>query len=275
MRERPAGCGNAIQVGAPEPGGRARDWPGMQDKTPHEPLAGRRILITGGTTGIGRAVLVSLAAQRARVLTFGRDPTALREALAAAELVEKFGLTADAGDPADIERVFAAVDERLGGIDVLVACAGLGAKPIHEMADEDWREVVETNLVGYMACARAALDRMLAQGSGHIVLVSSISPEIKAAGESVYAATKGGIDAFALTLRKEVADEGIRISVIQPGSVGSDMQPCDAEEQREAIARGEMLFAEEIAEAIAFVLTRSSRCDIPLLRIEPIRQKTG
>jgi NADP-dependent 3-hydroxy acid dehydrogenase YdfG len=175
----------------------------------------------------------------------------------------------------DIELVFEAVDARLGGIDVLIANAALGAEPIHEMEEDDWREVVETNLVGYMSCTRAALKRMMAQGGGQIVLVSSISPDIKKTGESVYAATKGGIDAFGLTLRKEVADANIRISVIQPGSTGSDMQPCSAEEQREAIARQEMLFAEEVAEAILFVLTRSARCDIPVLRIEPLRQKTS
>lgn len=184
-------------------------------------------------------------------------------------------MTADASKPEDIERIFAAVDERLGGIDVLIACAALGAQPLHEMSDEDWRYVIDTNLVGYLACARGALKRMIAQGSGLIVLVSSISPEIMAPGESVYAATKGGINHFALTLRKEVGDKGVRVTVIEPGSVGSDMQPCTAEEQREAIAQGEMLFAEEIAEAVEFVLTRSTRCDIPMLRIEPIKQKTA
>ncbi|WP_429277792.1 SDR family oxidoreductase [Novosphingobium gossypii] len=246
-----------------------------QQKTPHEALAGRRVLITGGTTGIGRATLLALAAQDARILTFGREEEALRHALSLAGLSDDSGLNADASSAADIEKIFAAVDDRLGGIDVLVACAALGAQPIHEMSDADWRYVVETNLVGTMACTRGALERMVAQGSGQILLVSSISPEIKAPGESVYAATKAGIDAFALTLRKEVSEKGVRICVIQPGSVGSDMQPCTDREQREAIARGEMLFAEEVAEAIAFVLTRSGRCDIPTLRIEPINQKTG
>lgn len=246
-----------------------------QDKTPHQSIAGRRILVTGGTTGIGRATVLSLAALGGRVMTFARDRAALRDTLTAAGLSEHCGLAADASDPEDLEKVFAAVDERLGGIDVLVACAALGAGPLHEMEDADWRYVVETNLMGSLACARAAILRMLEKGGGHIVLLSSISPDIKAPGESVYAATKAGVDAFALTLRKEVGGRGIRVSVIQPGSVGSDMQPCSAEAQREAIAKGEMLFAEEIAEAIVFVLTRSARCDIPMLRIEPIRQKTA
>jgi 3-hydroxy acid dehydrogenase/malonic semialdehyde reductase len=245
------------------------------DKTPHEAIAGKRILVTGGTTGIGRATLLALAREQAKLLTFGREAAAMEEALGLARLPESCGLTADSSKAGDVERVFAAVDERLGGIDVLVSCAALGAEPLHEMSDEDWRYVVETNLLGTMSCTRGALTRMIAQGSGLIVLISSISPEIKAEGESVYAATKGGINAFALTLRKEVAEKGVRVTVIEPGSVGTDMQPCTAEEQREAVANAEMLFAEEIAEAIGFVLTRSPRCDIPVLRIEPLLQKTS
>lgn len=245
------------------------------EKTPHEPLAEKRILLTGGTTGIGRATFLALANAGARLLTFGRERAPMEELLSEAKLGSECGLIADASSREDIAAVFDAVDARLGGIDILIANAALGAQPLHEMDEDGWRYVVETNLLGYLGCTRAALKRMLAQGDGHIMLISSISPEIKAPGESVYAATKGGIDSFALTLRKEVADMGIRVSVIQPGSVGSDMQPCDAEEQREAIARAEMLFAEEIAEAIVFVLTRSARCDIPVLRIEPLKQKTG
>jgi NAD(P)-dependent dehydrogenase (short-subunit alcohol dehydrogenase family) len=238
-------------------------------------LAGKRILVTGGTTGIGRATILALAKEDARLLTFGREAAPLAELLDLAGLPQTFGLTADVSKADDVKTIFEAVDDRLGGIDTLVACAAVGAQPIHEMSDADWRYVVETNLIGAMACTRAALQRMIAQGSGLIILISSISPEIKAPGESVYAATKGGINDFALTLRKEVGDAGVRVTVIEPGSVGSDMQPCTAEEQREAIEKGEMLFAEEIAEAILFVLTRSTRCDIPMLRIEPLRQKTG
>lgn len=251
-------------------------WRGVQQsKTPHEPIAGKRILLTGGTTGIGRAIFLALAREDARLLTFGREREPLDEVLRLAGLDAKSGMIADVSRREDIERVFDALDERLGGIDVLIACAALGAQPVHEMSEDDWRYVVEVNLIGYMSCTRAALNRMMAQGSGLIVLISSISPEIKADGESVYAATKAGVNAFALTLRKEVADHNVRIAVIEPGSVGSDMQECSADEQREAVSRGEMLFAEEVAEAVSFVLTRSSRCDIPMLRIEPLRQKTG
>jgi NADP-dependent 3-hydroxy acid dehydrogenase YdfG len=186
-----------------------------------------------------------------------------------------YGLTADAATREGIEQVFAEVDARLGGIDMLVACAALGAEPLHEMAEDEWRYVVETNLIGYMACARQAIQRMQAEGGGHLLFVGSISTEIKAAGESVYSATKAGIQAFAETLRKEIAEQNIKVSVIQPGSVATPMQECSDDEKSEAIANDEMLHAEEIAEAIHFVLTRSARTDVVNLRIEPRVQKTA
>lgn len=243
----------------------------------HTILAGKRILLTGGTTGIGRATLELLSRAGARVLTYGRHKAELDDALALVrgEQREVFGLTADSADPDDIRRIFSAVDDQLGGLDVLVACAALGAQPIHEMADADWRYVIQTNLVGYLACARAAIPRMEAQGAGHLLFVGSISTEIKAKGESVYSATKAGIQAFAETLRKEIAGKNIRVSVIQPGSVDTDMQECSVAEKRAAVARREMLHAREIAEAIEFVLTRSAASDVVNLRIEPLLQETS
>ena len=237
-------------------------------------LSGRRILLTGGTTGIGRAALKALANEGARVLTFGRHRDTLDAALAGID-GEVIDIVEDAATREGIDRVFGAVDDRLGGIDMLVACAALGAQPIHEMADDDWRYVIDANLTGYLACARAAILRMQDQGGGHLLFVGSISAEIKAAGESVYAATKAGIQAFAETLRKEVADKRIRVSVIQPGSVDTEMQECSEEEKQAAVAEGRMLPAEDVADAILFVLSRSANCDIVNLRIEPLIQKTA
>lgn len=245
----------------------------MSDKHVH--LAGKRILLTGGSTGIGRATLKLLAGSGARLLTFGRHEPELAEALSAAGLGEEAGLIADVATREGIDAVFDAVDERLGGLDILVANAALGAKPVQEMPEDDWRYVIETNLVGYMACARQALQRLEQAGGGHLLFVGSIAADVKNPGESVYAATKAGIQAFSETLRKEVQEKNIKVSLIEPGAVGSDMQEPSPEEQRELIAQGEMLYAEEIAQVIAFTLTRSPRCDIVSLRVEPLVQKLG
>jgi len=242
----------------------------------HVSLEGKRILVTGGTTGIGRATVALLVEEGARVLTFGRSQAELDGAL---ELANRgggscVGLTADIATREGCEAVFAAVDEQLGGIDMLVACAALGAQPIHLMEEEAWRYVIDTNLTGYLACARGAITRMQQQGGGHLLFVGSISTEIKAEGESVYSATKAGIQAFAETLRKEIAEQNIKVSVVQPGSVATPMQECSEADKAQAIADHRMLYAEEIAEAIHFVLTRSERADVVNLRIEPRLQKT-
>jgi len=249
-------------------------------------LQDKRVLVSGGTTGIGRAAVRLLVDAGAKVVTFGRhqrELDALVSSLAEATRQrvdehtpgEVFGLTADAATREGIEDVFAAVDRNLGGVDVLVACAAIGAEPVHEMSDQDWRYVIETNLVGYLACAHAAIERMERQGSGQLMFVGSISPEIKKPGESVYAASKAGIQAFAETLRKEIAHKNIKVNVIQPGSVETEMQECSDDDKRKAIADRQMLYADEVAEAIIFALTRSERADIVNLRIEPLLQKTS
>lgn len=243
----------------------------------HVSLKGKRILVTGGTTGVGRATVALLAQEGANLLTFGRNEDSLAESLANAQTVRGScdGLTADAATREGIQTVFDAVDEKLGGLDILVACAALGAEPLHLMEEDDWRYVIDTNLTGYLAAARGAIERMAAQGGGHLLFVGSISTEIKAEGESVYSATKAGVQAFAETLRKEVADKNIKVSIIQPGSIATPMQECSDEEKQQAIANHEMLYAEEIAEAIQFALTRSERADVVNLRIEPRIQKTS
>jgi len=236
-------------------------------------IAGKRILLTGGTTGIGRAMLSRFARANARVLTLGRDQAALDQALEEArrEGGEFHGIAADLGRRGDIERLFTAIDETLGGLDIVVSNAAIGAEPIDEMAEDDWRYVIDVNLTGALSCVRGALKRF--HDGGQVVIVGSISAEIHAAGESVYSATKAGLQAFAETLRKEVAERGVRVSLIEPGTVGTDMQEADPQEQRDKIARHEMLMAEDVADAVDFILGRPTRVDIVSLRIEPRLQE--
>jgi NAD(P)-dependent dehydrogenase (short-subunit alcohol dehydrogenase family) len=238
-------------------------------------LRGARILVTGGTTGIGRATVERLAAAGAKVIVVGRNTSALDECLSGLNRNDGmvFGISADVSAEDDIAKIFDMVDRQFGGLDILVACAAVGAEPIDEMAEAEWRFVVGTNLIGAMACARGAIARMERAGAGQLIFVGSVSSEIKAVGESVYAATKAGLQAFAETLRKELADRDIRVGVVQPGSVNTDLQTCSDAEKQKAIADGEMLHAPEIADAILFMLTRSDRADVVNLRIEPVRQK--
>ena len=234
-------------------------------------LRGKRVLVTGGTTGIGRAAVRLLAEEGARILTFGRHQSALDESIAHSKDTgaELHGLVADVATKEGVAAVFAVVDEKLGGLDILINNAGVAIKPVQDMSDEDWRYGVETDFLGYLACARAAQTRLEAQGGGHIVFVGSVSAELKAPGNSTYGATKAGVHAYAEILRKEVAKKGIKVTLIEPGLVEAELQGFDDATKREKIEKEEMLYAEELADTIIFALTRSHRTDVVTLRTEP------
>jgi 3-hydroxy acid dehydrogenase/malonic semialdehyde reductase len=239
-------------------------------------LAGKRVLITGGAGGVGRSVAERMVANGARVLIAGRGELELRAVLETlAQSGEIEAVTADLSSTTGLERMFARVDSWLGGLDILVACAGVGSGPLMEMDDADWRYVIESNLVSYVACTKGAIDRIKAGGTkeGMIILVGSISVHIKAVGESVYNASKGGVASFAETLRKELIPESIRVTLIEPGAIGSAMQPYSAEERDREMKAYKMLPPAEVATAILFAATRPPGVDIVTLRIEPLVQK--
>lgn len=239
-------------------------------------LAGKRVLITGGAGGVGRAVAERMVANGARVLIADRGELELRaviEGLGADAEVE--AVTADLSSSTGLDRMFDRVDSWLGGLDILVACAGVGSGPLMEMDDAGWRYVIESNLVSYVACTKGAIDRIKASGTsdGMIILVGSISVHIKAVGESVYNAAKGGVASFAETLRKELIPENIRLTLIEPGAIGSAMQPYPEAERDRQIQAYKMLPPAEVAEAIMFAATRGPGVDVVTLRIEPLVQK--
>ena len=239
-------------------------------------LVGKRVLITGGAGGVGRAVAEQMVASGARVLIADRGELELRdvvEGLAPHGEIE--AVTADLSSATGLQRMFDRVDSWLGGLDILVACAGVGSAPLMEMNDTDWRYVIESNLVSYVACTKGAIERIKAGGTkeGMIILVGSISVHIKAVGESVYNASKGGVASFAETLRKELIPESIRLTLIEPGAIGSAMQPYSAEERGKEMEAFRMLPPAEVAEAILFAATRPPGVDVVTLRIEPLVQK--
>jgi NADP-dependent 3-hydroxy acid dehydrogenase YdfG len=240
-----------------------------------ESVAGKSVLITGGTTGIGRATAILLAAQGAQVMIFGRHEQELDDAIkdiraAGGEVV---GLTADTADPQDIQRVYKVVDREMDRLDILINNAALGYKSVMDGEYLDWQYIVRTNLLGYMAIAHEAIERMKAHGEGHIVNVGSMSADVREKGSSVYVATKAGIQGFSEALRKEVNPLGIKVTLIEPGSVGTDMQPESPEEQRDLQGKMEMLKAEDIAACILYTLTQPKRCDVVSLQIRPHHQE--
>lgn len=238
-----------------------------------EGVNGKKILITGGTTGIGRATALLLAAEGADVLVFGRHEKELNDALNDAKelgLEDKIhGLTADTAEKKDIERVFGEMDRLFGDIDVLINNAALAYNSILEGSYDDWQYIVNTNLLGYMACTREALVRMKEKKSGHIVNIGSMSADVREKDSSVYVATKAGIQGFSEALRKEVNSLGIKVTLIEPGAVGTDMQPGGPGEHRKKAEDMTMLKAEDIAACVLYALIQPMRCDVVSVQIRP------
>jgi len=243
-----------------------------------ESIAGKAIVISGGTTGIGRSTAQRLAAEGARVLIFGRHDEELQDALKDIQSTARgstvVGLVADAAVPQDINRVFEVADDKLGGVDVLINNAAESAGSILESDYEDWKSVVEINLLGYMTACRKAVDRMREKHDGIIVNIGSISAKRRSKGDDIYVATKSAVRGFTESLSKEVNEMGIRVTLIEPGLVGTNMTtervPVDEQPQQEA--EGQMLKAEDIAECVRYVLMQPKRCDISMIQIRPIKQ---
>jgi NADP-dependent 3-hydroxy acid dehydrogenase YdfG len=251
---------------------------GLTTKPAHElfdyepvSLNNKNILITGGTTGIGRSTAILLAAQGAQVMIFGRHEKELDDAMRDIKDTggSVSGTVADTSNPKDIKRVFQEVDKQLGNLDVLINNAALGYKSVMEGEYEDWSYIVNTNLLGYMAMAHEAIERMKSKKQGHIINVGSMSADVREKDSSVYVATKAGIQGFSEALRKEVNPLGIKVSLIEPGAVGTDMQPQSPEEQRKLEEKLEMLKAEDIATCILYTLTQPKRCDVVMVQIRP------
>jgi NADP-dependent 3-hydroxy acid dehydrogenase YdfG len=228
----------------------------------------KRVLVTGGTTGIGRAIAIELARSGSEVIIFGRHQPELDDALEAMKEAKgkAHGMIADQSKPEDMKKVFDKAKE-LGGLNAVIANAGLAAEGLADEDDDNWRYVVDTNFVGYMDVARRGA-KALEKDGGDIILVGSVSADNRSKGSSVYTATKAGIQGSSHAFRKEMGDKNIRVSLIEPGAVGSDMQESSPAEQREKIAEGKMLKAEDIAELVQFILTRPMRCTISGVRIE-------
>jgi 3-oxoacyl-[acyl-carrier protein] reductase len=233
-------------------------------------LAGRRVIVSGGTTGIGRAIAVLLASEGAKVFVCGRTPEHLGDALERIrEVGDGGGVNVDLATQEGVDRFVSEGERFLGGIDIAVINAGLPAETLADTDARDIRYTVDTNLTSHMTVAKAALDRM--GPGGDIVFIGSMSANSREASSTVYTATKTGVQAFAEALRKELAEKDIKVGNIEPGLTGSDMQLPDipVEKQREMIDKAEMLRAEDIAAAAHFMLTQPRRTVVSLMRVEP------
>jgi short-subunit dehydrogenase len=177
----------------------------------------RVALVTGASSGIGRATAIRLSQRGARVILHGRDERALAEL---AESVDGVVVPGELAQPEQVDRIAEEAARAYGRIDILVNNAGAGwAGPFREMSGDDLDRLVAVNLTAPMRLTRAVLPGMLERGSGYLMFVTSIAGRTGVAGEAVYSATKSGVDAFAESLRFELRTTGIGVGVLVPGVV--------------------------------------------------------
>lgn len=232
-------------------------------------LAGRTAIVTGGTTGIGRAIAVLLASEGARVFICGRTPEHLEDALERINQVgEGDGINVDLARREDVQTFFDRAQEKLGKIDIAVINAAIPAEALADTEEDEMRYQLAVDFTTYLATAHAAVERM--DAGSDLILIGSMSAVSRSPGSSIYVAAKSGIQGFATSLRKELAERDIKVGLIEPGFTGADFQLPDfpPEKQRELIGEHKMLRAEDIAVAVEFMLRQPRRAAVSHISVE-------
>ncbi len=237
-------------------------------------LAGRVAIITGAGTGIGAATAQEFGRRGMRVVLVGRREAVIGDVAARlrADGVNATAIAGDVRDFADQARIVAATVERHGRIDIFVANAAVADYGPVDTADPAvWRDVIATNVLGVLYSARAVLPTMYAQGSGHVVIVSSGSGRHTYVGEPAYIASKHATVAFAECLRQEVAPRGLRVTVIEPGLVETPL--IHVWEGSDDLVTGVIpLVPADCARAILYAIEQPPSCTVFEIALRPTSQ---
>ncbi len=243
-------------------------------------------LVTGASSGIGQAAALALAERGAVVALVARRADRLEEL--GGEIADRGGtalpIEADVSDREQATKAVAHAVQELGRLDVLVNNAGvmlLG--PIVDAPVEEWEQMVEVNLLGLLYTAHAALPHLLKSAAeeprrvADLVNISSVAGRMARKGSGVYNATKHGVGAFSESLRQEVSGRHLRVSLVEPGAVATELQSHNRPEIRDEIEKRfedmDILQAEDIADAIAYVVTRPRHAAINEVLVRPTQQE--
>ena len=223
-------------------------------------LAGKVAIVTGGTRGIGLAIARLLAEDGASVVVSGRDAARLDAAVKELESLgaPALGVPADATKREDADRLVEATRERFGRIDVLVNNAGITRDQLLvRMKDDDWDQVLDTNLRGVFLMTRAVGKVMMRQKSGRIINIASAAGAMGNPGQVNYSAAKAGLIGLTKSSARELAHWGILVNAVAPGLIETDMAKAIPDEAREALLAQvplkRMGSAREVAEMVGFL----------------------
>lgn len=219
-------------------------------------LSGKKALVTGATGGIGGAIARALHKAGASVAMSGTRQEAL-DAMAA-ELAGTVALRCDLSDPADTDSLVSRAEEALGGLDILVANAGITKDGLLlRMKDDDFERVLDINLGSYFRLSRAASKGMMKRRYGRIIAITSIVGVTGNAGQANYAASKAGMIGFTKSMAAELASRGITANCVAPGFIVSPMTDALNDAQKEAITKdipaARLGMPDDIAAAVVYL----------------------
>ncbi len=230
-------------------------------------LSGKVALVTGGSRGIGRAVAVRLAQGGAKIaFSYRSNHEAAQDVLG--ELkgggAHAMAVAGDMASPADVERTVNAAIQAFGRIDILVNNAGITRDNLLlRMSEEEWDEVLDTNLKGTFLVTKAVVRGMLRQRSGRIVNITSVSGVMGNPGQANYSASKAGMIGFTRAVAREVASRGITVNAVAPGFIETDIWSETSDQAKQAllglIPLGAAGQPEDVAEAVAYLASDAAR----------------
>jgi len=235
-------------------------------------LTGKIAVITGASSGIGEAAARLLVDEGAHVVLVARRVERLQEL--AAELGDSATvMQVDVADAAAVTAMFATLESRFGGVDLLFNNAGLGINAPFESSDPaDWTSMIDVNIYGVLNCTQAAIPLLRGRTGAMICSVSSVGGRFGAATWSVYSATKYAVVGFHDALRKELGDEGIRVSVLEPGAVWTEFGENVSDALLTRRTELEAMRSEDVAQALVFAFAQPANVLIQEILMRPVKQ---
>lgn len=235
-------------------------------------LTGKIAVVTGASSGIGAATARLLVEEGAHVVLVARRVERLQEL--AVELADAVTvMQMDVADTAAVTATFAEIRSRFGGIDLLFNNAGLGISSPFESSDPaGWKAMIDANLYGVLNCTQAAIPLLRGRSGAMICSVSSVGGRYGAATWSVYSATKYAVVGFHDALRKELGDEGIRVSVLEPGAVWTEFGENVSDTLLARRTQLEAMQSEDVAQALVFAFAQPANVLIQEILMRPVKQ---
>jgi NAD(P)-dependent dehydrogenase (short-subunit alcohol dehydrogenase family) len=231
--------------------------------------SGNVALVTGGSRGIGRAIAHRLAKLGASVAICGRDRAALEESAAGLEKLgaRSFFQVTDVTNAAQVAELVAKTEATLGPITILVNNAGIGLfGAVQEKTEADWDRVLNTNLKSAFLVSRAVVPSMIRRGSGDIINISSLAGKNTFAGGGIYCASKWGLMGLSGCMMEDLREHGIRVSVICPGSVGTEFSGRRPKDLSKALS------PEDVAHAVEAIVTQRPGSFLSEIHLRPLRK---